>query len=44
MKYVVVSKDNRAQLESEIYKILLEIEQICNDIEFVLEEGELQYQ
>ena len=44
MKYAVVSKDNRAQLESEIYKILLEIEQICNDIEFVLEEGELQYQ
>ena len=44
MKYVVASKDNRAQLESEIYKILLEIEQICNDIEFVLEEGELQYQ
>lgn len=44
MKYAVASKDNRAQLESEIYKILLEIEQICNDIEFVLEEGELQYQ
>ena len=44
MKYAVASKDNRAQLESEIYKILLEMEQICNDIEFVLEEGELQYQ
>ena len=44
MKYAVASKDNRAQLESEIYKILLEIEQICNDIEFVLEEGKLQYQ
>lgn len=44
MKYAVASKDNRAQLESEIYKILLEIEQICNDIEFVLEKGELQYQ
>lgn len=44
MKYAVASKDNRAQLESEIYKILLEIEQICNDIESVLEEGELQYQ
>lgn len=44
MKYAVASKDNRAQLESEIYKILLEIEQICNDIEFVLEKGKLQYQ
>ena len=44
MKYAVASKDNRAQLESEIYKILLEIEQICNDIEFVLEKGNLQYQ
>lgn len=44
MKYTVASKDNRAQLESEIYKILLEIEQICNDIEFVLEKGNLQYQ
>ena len=44
MKYAVVSKDNRAQLESEIYKILLEVEQICNEIEYVLENGEMQYQ
>lgn len=44
MKYAVVSKDNRAQLESEIYKILLEMEQICNEIEYVLENGEIQYQ